>query len=125
MSVKWSSKINFQDGREFVRIDEVNDGDSSTHEDTETAGHHDEPEAPAEVEHEDGLLQSDEERSRREKFEVDEVAEEEGEASESDEVCAVSWDNNQHQVGENPKSKSHPVIIQMSKIIIIIIATET
>ena len=107
-----------------MRIDEVNDGDCSPHENTEDPGHHHQPEAPAEVEHENTLLQSDEERSRREKFEVDEVTEEESEASESDEVGAVSWNNNQHQVGKNPKSKSHPVIIQMLKIIIII-ATET
>ena len=56
MSVKGSSEVNFQYGREFMRIDEVNDGDSSTHEDTEHPSNHDEPVAPAKVEHEDGLV---------------------------------------------------------------------
>merc|ERR1711963_48683 len=108
MSVKRSSKVNFQDGRELVRIDEVNDGDSSTHEDTENSSDHDKPIAPAKVEHQDRLFESDQKRSSWKKFEVDEIAEKKCESCQRDKVGSVSWHHNQHQVGQHPKSKGHP-----------------
>merc|ERR1739844_875012 len=94
--VEGSAKVDLKDGGELVRVDEVNDGDSSAHEDTETAGHQDQPEAPAEVEHEDGLLQSDEQGPSGQQFEVDEVAEKQREPCEGDQVRSVSRDNDQH-----------------------------
>merc|ERR1712018_1040619 len=86
-------------------VDDVYNIDSTAHEDAETARHQHQPEAPAEVEHEDGLLQSDEEGPGGKQPEVDEVAEEKREACQGDQVGAVSRNNDQHQVGQNPSKR--------------------
>ena len=54
-------------------VDEVKNGDSSAQKDAEDASNHDQVEAPAEREGEDGLLHADEQRRRRYQLGVDEV----------------------------------------------------
>merc|ERR1719233_618043 len=91
-----------------MRIHQIDDRDCPTHENTETASNHHQPEAPPEGESEDGLLQPDEKRSRWEQLEVEKVAEEQSEACQGDHVSPVPRNHDEQEIGENPESKCHP-----------------
>lgn len=91
-----------------MRVDQIDDGDRSAHQDTKTSGNEHKPEAPAKGELDGGLLKADDERPGGEEAVVDEVAEEQGDASEGHQVGSVARDDDKEKVGENPKSKGHP-----------------
>merc|ERR550532_968045 len=75
---------------------------------TKPSGNEDKPEAPAKGGLNGGLLKSDDEGPGGEEAVVDEVAEEQGDASEGHQVGAVARNNYEEEVGENPESKCHP-----------------
>ena len=57
-------------------VDQVDNGDGSSHENTEDTGHHHKPVAPTKIKHQDRLLEPDVKRPGGEELEVDEVTEE-------------------------------------------------
>ena len=106
--VERGPEVDLEDGGELVRVDEVDDGDGAAQEDAENPGHQHQPEAPPEGEDQHGLLHPDEERHWGQQLRVEEVAEEQDEAGQADQVGAVPRDNDQQQVRQQPQREGHP-----------------
>ena len=106
--VKGRAEVHLQDGGELVRVDQVDDGHSTTHQDTKATSNEHKPEAPAKGKLDGGLFEADYEGPGGQEAVVDQVAEEQGDPGEGHQVGSVPGNHNEEQVGEHPEGKGHP-----------------
>lgn len=84
MTVEWGSEVNLEDGGELVGVDEVNDGDGSSHQEAKHPGNKHQPKTPTKVEGQRRLFEAYDKGSCRKVDVVDSVDKKESKASQGE-----------------------------------------